>query len=41
MTHAEIREAILANGWQGKSPGETVTVVVVGDGETMTVGVVA
>lgn len=22
MTHAEIREAILANGWQGKSPGE-------------------
>ena len=22
MTHAEIREAILTNGWQGKSPGE-------------------
>ncbi len=22
MTHAEIREAILINGWQGKSPGE-------------------
>ena len=22
MTHAQIREAILTNGWQGKSPGE-------------------
>lgn len=22
MTHAEIREAILTNGWTGKSPGE-------------------
>lgn len=22
MTHAQIREAILINGWQGKSPGE-------------------
>ena len=22
MTHAEIRDAILANGWQGKAPGE-------------------
>lgn len=22
MTHAEIREAILTNGWQAKSPGE-------------------
>ncbi|MDY0282357.1 MAG: hypothetical protein RBR35_17560 [Salinivirgaceae bacterium] len=22
MTHTEIREAILTNGWQGKSPGE-------------------
>jgi hypothetical protein len=22
MTHAEIREAILSNGWQGKTPGE-------------------
>jgi hypothetical protein len=22
MTHAEIREAVAANGWQGKSPGE-------------------
>ena len=22
MTHAEIREAILTSGWQGKSPGE-------------------
>jgi len=22
MTHSEIREAILTNGWQGKTPGE-------------------
>ena len=22
MTHAQIREAILTNGWQGKTPGE-------------------
>ena len=27
MTHAEIREAILTNGWQGKSPGEIVALL--------------
>ena len=27
MTHAEIREAILTNGWQGKSPGETAALL--------------
>jgi hypothetical protein len=27
MTHAHIREAILANGWQSKSPGEIAVLI--------------
>ena len=27
MTHAQIREAILSNGWQAKTPGEIATLL--------------
>lgn len=27
MTHAQIREAVLTNGWQGKTPGEVAALL--------------